>query len=61
MTKGEEGVVFFSLGSSAKTNGIPMEFKRNLIKTFQELSDYHFLVKIDSGDKVNSIKPEKEF
>jgi hypothetical protein len=52
MEKGKNGVVYFSFGSSVKTNNIPKEFKQNLLEAFKMMSDYHFLVKIDKGDEV---------
>lgn len=52
MEKGKNGVVYFSFGSSVKTNNIPKEFKQNLLEAFKMMPDYHFLVKIDKGDEV---------
>lgn len=52
MEKGKNGIIYFSLGSSLKTNTIPKEFKRSLLDAFKKLSDYHFLVKIDPEDPV---------
>uniref|UniRef100_A0A914D273 glucuronosyltransferase n=1 Tax=Acrobeloides nanus TaxID=290746 RepID=A0A914D273_9BILA len=51
LKKGKEGVVFFSLGSQANTNKVPRAVKENLFKVFKEFPDYHFIVKINEGDK----------
>uniref|UniRef100_A0A7E4ZW36 glucuronosyltransferase n=1 Tax=Panagrellus redivivus TaxID=6233 RepID=A0A7E4ZW36_PANRE len=50
MTKGEKGVVFFSMGSAANTAGFPEIAKRNLFETMKNFSDYHFIIKVDKSD-----------
>jgi glucuronosyltransferase len=55
LKKGKEGVVFFSLGSQANTNKVPKAVKENLFKVFKEFPDYHFIVKINEGDKVKNL------
>lgn len=52
MEKGKKGVVYFSLGSNANTKNIPYEVKKNLFEAFKSLPNYHFLAKVDKGDKV---------
>ena len=48
--KGKSGAIFFSLGSNVDTAVLPFIVKKNLLDAFAELSDYHFIIKLDKGD-----------
>ncbi|KAI6185020.1 UDP-glucuronosyl UDP-glucosyltransferase domain containing protein [Aphelenchoides bicaudatus] len=52
MTKGKLGVVFFSLGSMVPTQMLPKNVMSNILKAFNNLKDYHFIVRTDKENKV---------
>nr|CAD2169311.1 unnamed protein product [Meloidogyne enterolobii] len=59
-TKGKKGVVFFSMGSIMKTTDMAENFRRNVLLTFSQLTDYHFIVKIENDDNF-SLNFAKQF
>nr|CAD2176603.1 unnamed protein product [Meloidogyne enterolobii] len=60
MSKGKKGVIFFSTGSVVKTTYMDENFRRNVLLTFSQLTDYHFIVKIENDDKF-SLNFAKQF
>lgn len=52
-TKGKKGVIFFSTGTIMRTTDMGENFRRNVLLTFSQLTDYHFIVKIENDDNVN--------
>ncbi|CAA94866.2 UDP-glucuronosyltransferase [Caenorhabditis elegans] len=50
MSKGKEGVVIISLGSIIPFGDLPAAAKEGVLRAIQEISDYHFLIKIAKGD-----------
>ncbi|CAK5086111.1 unnamed protein product [Meloidogyne enterolobii] len=53
MSKGKKGVIFFSMGSVMRTTDMDENFRRNVLLTFSQLTDYHFIVKIENDDNVH--------
>ncbi|CAB3397357.1 unnamed protein product [Caenorhabditis bovis] len=54
MSKGKKGVVVVSLGSIVDFRALPNHAKFGILKAIEEMSDYHFLVKINTDDKETS-------
>uniref|UniRef100_A0A914MPP6 glucuronosyltransferase n=1 Tax=Meloidogyne incognita TaxID=6306 RepID=A0A914MPP6_MELIC len=52
-TKGKKGVIFFSTGTIMRTTDMGENFRRNVLLTFSQLTDYHFIVKIENDDKIS--------
>ncbi|CAJ0582494.1 unnamed protein product, partial [Mesorhabditis spiculigera] len=50
MEKGRLGVVFFSLGSVALFDTIPLPVRQQIIRDFAAMKDYHFVIKISNED-----------
>nr|CAD2176606.1 unnamed protein product [Meloidogyne enterolobii] len=60
MSKGKKGVIFFSMGTVMKTTDMDENFRRNVLLTFSQLTDYHFIVKIENDDNF-SLNFAKQF
>nr|CAD2176607.1 unnamed protein product [Meloidogyne enterolobii] len=60
MSKGKKGVIFFSTGSVMRTTDMDENFRRNVLLTFSQLTDYHFIVKIENDDNF-SLNFAKQF
>ncbi|CAJ0588397.1 unnamed protein product [Cylicocyclus nassatus] len=50
MSKGNNGVIIFSMGSVAAFHAFPDRVKTAFAKVIQSFPDYHFIVKIAQGD-----------
>ncbi|KAH7716746.1 CBN-UGT-49 protein [Aphelenchoides avenae] len=50
MSKGSKGVILMAFGTTAPTTFMNPEKKKALFNAFAELSDYHFIAKINSED-----------
>uniref|UniRef100_A0A914H1V3 glucuronosyltransferase n=1 Tax=Globodera rostochiensis TaxID=31243 RepID=A0A914H1V3_GLORO len=50
MTKGVDGVVFFSMGSIMRSTEMPESFRRHIIEAFSQFTNYHFIVKVEKED-----------
>nr|CAD2197938.1 unnamed protein product [Meloidogyne enterolobii] len=59
-TKGKKGVIFFSTGTIMRTTDMGENFRRNVLLTFSQLTDYHFIVKIENDDNF-SLNFAKQF
>lgn len=53
LTKGARGVVFFSLGSAVRTQWLPPEFMRNVLRAVAQLPEWHFIVKVAEEDELS--------
>ncbi|CAJ0929847.1 unnamed protein product, partial [Mesorhabditis belari] len=51
MSKGKRGIVFFSLGSVALFDTIPINIRKAIIHDFSQMTEYHFIIKIDNNDE----------
>ncbi|KAI6199343.1 Glucuronosyltransferase [Aphelenchoides besseyi] len=51
MQKGKNGVILISFGSVVPTTYFPNQLVENLMNTIRNLTDYHFLLKVDKTDK----------
>lgn len=61
MTKSKKGVIIFSLGSLVPFSTLRPEIKQELFDTFKSFSDYHFIIKIDAEDAVETKKMVKNY
>ncbi|KAI6243092.1 Glucuronosyltransferase [Aphelenchoides fujianensis] len=61
MRKGAEGVIFVSFGSLAPTAFFPAQLVANLVDTFRNLPDFHFIFKVDKEEKarINGLREGK--
>ncbi|KAF7639096.1 hypothetical protein Mgra_00001328 [Meloidogyne graminicola] len=50
MSKGKKGIIFFSMGTIMQTKDMDENFRRNVLKAFSQLPDYHFIMKISKDD-----------
>uniref|UniRef100_A0A914QDB5 UDP-glucuronosyltransferase n=1 Tax=Panagrolaimus davidi TaxID=227884 RepID=A0A914QDB5_9BILA len=50
MNKGNRGIVLVSFGTAVYTPSFSIQNRKEMFKAFSEFSEYHFLMKISSGD-----------
>lgn len=50
LTKGKNGVVFFSLGSIVPTDKFPQTYMKNILEIFKKFPDYYFIAKLSKKD-----------
>ncbi|CAD5224037.1 unnamed protein product [Bursaphelenchus okinawaensis] len=54
MTKGDKGVVLFSLGSVVDTRYLPDGYLKNAFDTVAKFKEYYFIVKLSKNDQRNA-------
>lgn len=55
MSKGKEGVIYFSLGTIANTTKIDSKVMRTVLDIVKKFPDYHFVIRADKYDLVSFI------
>ncbi|CAD5224033.1 unnamed protein product [Bursaphelenchus okinawaensis] len=50
MSRGKNGIIYFSFGSVVPTNALPQVYMKNIIDSFGRMQDYYFVVKISKND-----------
>lgn len=55
MSRGSEGVILFSFGTVVPFNRLEQQIQSAVRNVVQKMSNYHFIVKIDSGKFYRSL------
>ncbi|VDN34936.1 unnamed protein product [Cylicostephanus goldi] len=56
MQKGNQGIVYFSLGTLVNTTLLPAKAMTTILNAIEQTPDHHFILVVDKFDKVRALR-----